>query len=49
MVAGHGEESEDGEADEDAENEEAEPDASTSGNVFIITLVFNMKKFHVFL
>lgn len=42
MVAGLGEETEvgEGEADEkDAENEEAEPDASTSG---IKTLVFSI-------
>lgn len=40
MVAGLGEETEVGEADEkDAENEEAEPDASTSG---IKTLVFSI-------
>lgn len=43
MVAGHGEDNEDGEAEdeEDAEDEEAEPDASTSGNIFIIVLVLH--------
>lgn len=40
MVAGHGEDSENGEDEEDeedgeAEDEEAEPDALTSGNIFI--------------
>ncbi|CAH2038291.1 unnamed protein product [Thlaspi arvense] len=37
MVAGLGEESEEGEAEEDAENEEAEPDASTSGTTMYDT------------
>lgn len=38
MVAGNGEDNEDGEAEDevDAEDEEAEPDASTSGNLFVI-------------
>ena len=32
MIAGHGEENEEGEANEDAKDEETKADASTSGN-----------------